>query len=120
MTLQKRQCSDPKNCPTHAHKLLKREAFKNYLLTKKHLKVRAKCADCFLINYETVCLRTCHKNLWFKRHNRDYVGEKLLCTNIIVGTKRCVWEGKTEQGVWDQVILVNANRDKTGGYTVRN
>ena len=35
--------------------------------------------------------------------------------NAIIGTKYCVWEKQTEQGLLDQVILVNANKDKTGG-----
>ena len=34
--------------------------------------------------------------------------------NAIVGTKHCVWEKQTEQELWGQVILVNANIDKTG------
>ena len=38
--------------------------------------------------------------------------------NAINGTKHCVWEKQSEQGLWDQVILVNANKDKTGGLTV--
>ena len=35
----------------------------------------------------------------------------------IVGTKHCVWEQQTKQGLKDQVILANANKDKTGGST---
>ena len=34
--------------------------------------------------------------------------------DAIVGTKQCVWEKQTKLGLWDQVILVNANKDKTG------
>ena len=35
--------------------------------------------------------------------------------NAIVATKHCVREKQTEQGLWDQDTLVNANKDKTGG-----
>ena len=38
-----------------------------------------------------------------------------MMLNAIVGTKDCVWEKQTEQGIWDQVILVSANKDKNGG-----
>ena len=36
--------------------------------------------------------------------------------NAIVETKHCVLKKQREQGLWDQVILVNIKkRDKTGG-----
>ena len=35
--------------------------------------------------------------------------------NAIVGTKHCDWEIQREQGLWDQVIVVNAKKDKAGG-----
>ena len=39
--------------------------------------------------------------------------------NAIVGTKHCDLEIKTEQGLWDQVILVNAKKIKQGAKPVR-
>ena len=36
-----------------------------------------------------------------------------MMSNAMVGTKHSVWEKETEQGLWDQVILVKANIDKT-------
>ena len=45
--------------------------------------------------------------------------QTFLCQRInmmfhaIVGTNHPVWEKQTEQGLWGQVILVNANIDKT-------
>ena len=31
--------------------------------------------------------------------------------------EHCVWERQTEQGLWDQIVLINENRDKIEGLT---